>query len=196
MIRSPFRSLLSDCRRKGFADPGDFGHLPELREKIGHETWIWSSRIWVFLLHRSMRGERVLISRRRPRRHGSDDGETVAEYPRPDRRGGGRIIHDMEKTAIQEGLQRRSFGLRRSVLWKRPPDWQRSFWKRFRGKQITTSIPLPEPSVLRIEINREMTALQHLLDRCEICSPRGRLRFSVTTPGGPQSEAGLPGPGS
>ena len=160
---------------------GDFGHLPELREKIGHETWdliladlgVSSPQIDEGERGFSFRHDGPLDMRMDP-----TTGETAAEYlARIDEGELARIIHeygeDRHSRRIAAAIIRAqkispletTSGLAKVILDAVPRKADHHIHPATRTFQA-----------LRIEINREMTALQHLLDRCgNLLSPGGRL---------------------
>lgn len=160
---------------------GDFGRLPELREKIGHETWdlvladlgVSSPQIDEGERGFSFRHDGPLDMRMDP-----TSGETAAEYlERVDEQELARIIHEY-------GEDRHSRRIAAAI--HRAGKIRRLETTAELARVISEAVPRKgDPSIhpatrtfqaLRIEINRELSALQHLLDRCgNLLSPGGRL---------------------
>lgn len=160
---------------------GDFGRLPELREKMGHGTWdlvladlgVSSPQIDEGERGFSFRHDGPLDMRMDP-----TTGETAAEYlDRIDETELARIIHEY-------GEDRHSRRIAAAIV--RAQKIHKLETTAELAKVISDTVPRKAEhhihpatrtfQALRIEINREMHALQHLLDRCgNLLSPGGRL---------------------
>ena len=160
---------------------GDFGRIPQLREKMGSGTWdlvladlgVSSPQIDVGERGFSFRYDGPLDMRMDP-----TEGETAAEYiARIDEAGLAKIIHEY-------GEDRHSRRIASAIVQERRRGAIET--TAHLAKIIEDHMPRSRDQhlhpatrtfqALRIEVNREMTALQHLLDRTgNLLSPGGRM---------------------
>ena len=160
---------------------GDFGHLPRLREQVGHDTWdlvladlgVSSPQIDDGERGFSFRFDGPLDMRMDP-----TEGETAAEYlARIEETELARIIHDY-------GEDRHSRRIAAAIIRERkiqPIETTLVLARLIEANTPKSSDHHLHPATrtfqaLRIEINRELSALQHLLDRTgSLLSPGGRI---------------------
>jgi len=157
---------------------GDFGRMPQLREQVGNETWdlvladlgVSSPQIDDGRRGFSFRHDGPLDMRMDP-----SEGETAAEYlARVDEAELARIIHEY-------GEDRHSRRIAAAIIRERriqPVDTTLALARLIEANTPKSPDRHLHPATrtfqaLRIEINRELTSLQHLLDRVGSLLSRG-----------------------